>query len=89
MMCRYCLYDIALSSTDRWRLTWNPDNDAAPYECTENEAGHEPAGDTVASAVDNDDERPQPRRGSRDPRSAGVGAAGTTAAVGLVGEGTA
>jgi len=51
MICRYCLYGIALSSTDRWRLTWNPDNDAAPYECTENEAGHEPAGDTVAFPV--------------------------------------
>jgi len=48
MMCRHCLYDIVLSSTDRWRLAWSPDNDAAPYECTEHEAGHEPAGDPFA-----------------------------------------
>jgi hypothetical protein len=47
MFCRHCLYEIALSSTDEWRLSWNPDNDAAPYECTENEAGHEPAADAT------------------------------------------
>lgn len=43
MICKHCLYEIALSSTDSWRLSWNPDDDAAPYECTEHEEGHEPA----------------------------------------------
>ena len=45
MICRHCLYEIALSSTDRWRLTWNPHDDSAPYECTEHDQGHEPAAD--------------------------------------------
>jgi len=64
MMCRHCLYDIALSSTDRWRLAWNPDNDAAPYECAEHEAGHEPAGDPSAS------QQPRAARALRAARAA-------------------
>ena len=59
MICRHCLYQIALSSTDSWRLTWSPDDDSAPYECTEHDGGHEPVGgpnvgDFQAGAPDTD-----------------------------------